>query len=157
MRLFDWLRAIPRRVRASRHGRKNRRDHRRSIAAEFLESRVLPSSVNFTGDLQTPGVLVIEVNESANSSLIVGSQAVNSAGGGSFDVVRVAINGSTASVLQQSTQQALVNLPAALVARVVVVGDDRANSIDLAGVTSRFGLQQASEVGDQRPTPASID
>ncbi|MBC7819265.1 MAG: hypothetical protein IAG10_20455, partial [Planctomycetaceae bacterium] len=157
MRLFDWLRAIPRRIRASRHRRQKPCDWKRSLAAELLESRVLPSAVTFTGDLQTPGVLVIELAESSASTVTIGSQTVSSANGSSIDAVRVTINGSVASVQQESTQQTLVNLPAALVGRVVVVGDERANVLDLTGVTSRFGLQQAAAVGDQLPTPADLD
>ncbi len=156
MRLIDWLRAIPRRVRASRHRRQRPCGWRRSLAAELLESRVLPSSVTFTGDLQTPGVLVIELTESAASSLTIGSQPVSPVGGIAFEAVRVTINGSAVSVQQESTQQTLMNLPAALVARVIVVGDERANVLDLTGVTSRFGLQQAAAVGNQLPTPANL-
>lgn len=157
MRLIDWLRAIPRRVRASRHRRQKPCGWRRSLAAELLESRVLPSAVSFTGDLQTRGVLVIELAETSSSSVTIGSQSVISANGSSFEAVRVTINGSAANVQQGSTSQTLVNLPAALVARVVVVGDEQANSIDLTGVTSRFGLQQAAAIGDQRPVPANLN
>ncbi len=157
MRLIDWLRAIPRRVRASRHRRQKPCGWRRSLAAELLESRVLPSAVSFTGDLQTPGVLVIELAETSASTVTIGRQSVNSANGVSFEAVRVTINGSVASVQQTSTQDTLLNLPAALVGRVVVVGDERANVIDLTGVTSGFGLQQAAVIGDQWPAPANLD
>ena len=157
MRLIDWLRAIPRRVRASRHRRQKPRGWRRSLAAELLESRVLPSAVSFTGDLQTPGVLVIELAETSSSSVTISSQVVSSANGSSFGAVRITINGSVASVQQASTQATLVNLPAALVGRVVVVGDEQANVIDLSGVTSRFGLQQATVSGSQWPAPANLD
>ncbi len=157
MRLFDWLRAIPRRVRANRHRRQKPCGGPRSLAADLLESRVLPSAVSFTGDLQTPGVLVIELAEPSASTLTISRQSVNSSGGISFDAVRVTINGSLASVQQANTQAMLFNLPAALVGRVVVVGDEQANVIDLTGVTSGFGLQQASAVGDQWPAPANLD
>lgn len=154
MRLLDWLREFPRRVRSSRYRRKS---HRRPLLAlESLESRALPSSISFTGDLQTPGVLVIDLSESSASTLTVASQVVSS-GGASFDAVRVAINGSTSIVRQDGSQQILGNLPAALVSRIVVVGDQRANVIDLTGVSSRFGLQQAAAIGDQRLVPATLD
>ena len=157
MRLFDWLRAIPRRVRASRHPRQKPRGGPRSLAAELLESRVLPSSISFTGDLQTPGVLVIELAEPSASTLTIGHRSVNSSSGVSFEAVRVTINGSLVSVQQASTRATLFNLPAALVGRVVVVGDEQANIIDLTGVTSLFGLQQAAAVGDQWPFAANLD
>lgn len=154
MRLLDWLREIPRRIRSRRYRRKS---HRRPLLAlESLESRSLPSAVSFTGDLQTPGVLLIELNGSSASMLAVASQVVNS-GGSSFDALRVTINGSASAVRQDGSQQILTNLPAALVSRIVVVGDQRANVVDLTGVSSRFGLQQAAAVGDQRLVPATLD
>lgn len=154
MRLLDWLREIPRRVRSRRYRRKS---HRRPLSAlELLESRSLPSSISFTGDLQTSGVLLIELSESSASTLTVASQVVSS-GGASFDAVRVTINGSASVVRQDGSQQILANLPAALVSRIVVVGDQRANVVDLTGVSSRFGLQQAVAVGDVRPVPATFD
>lgn len=125
-------------------------------ALELLESRSLPSSISFTGDLQTSGVLLIELSESSASTLTVASQVVSS-GGASFDAVRVTINGSASVVRQDGSQQILANLPAALVSRIVVVGDQRANVVDLTGVSSRFGLQQAVAVGDVRPVPATFD
>ena len=102
MRLIDWLRAIPRRVRASRHCRQKPCGWRRSLAAELLESRVLPSAVSFTGDLETPGVLVIELAETSASSVTISSQVVSSANGSSFDAVRITLNGSVASIQQAS-------------------------------------------------------
>lgn len=157
MRLIDWLRAIPRRIRANRHRRQKSFGWKQSPSAELLESRTLLSSVTFTGTQQSPGVLVIELTENSASTATIGSQTVSSPNGSPFDAVRVTINGSTVSVRQSSSQATLTNLPAELVARIVVIGDDRANSIDLTGVTSRFGLQQAAAVGDQRPTPASLN
>ncbi len=154
MRLLDWLREISQRIRASRYRRKSHR--RPSLALELLESRSLPSAVSFTGDLQTPGVLLIELTESSASTLTVGSQAVSSSGA-SFDVVRVTINGSASVIRQDSSQQILTNLPAALVSRIVVVGDQRANVVDLTGVSSRFGLQQAAASGNDRSVPATLD
>lgn len=154
MRLWDWLREISWRVRSGRHRRKS---HRRPwLALESLESRALPSSVSFTGDLQTPGVLLIELTESSASTLTVSSQVVSS-GGSSFAAVRVTINGSASVVRQDGSQQILANLPAALVSRIVVVGDQRANVVDLSGVSSRFGLQQAATVGEERLVPATLD
>ena len=152
MRLWDWLRGISRRVRSGRCCRKNRTRPRSAPFLELLETRSLPSAVSFTGDLQTPGVLLIELNESAPSTLTVGS-----ADGSPNAVVRVTINGSASSIRQDSSEQILVNLPVALVARIVVIGDQRANVVDLSGVTSRFGLQQDAAVGDQRPVPATLD
>ena len=152
MRLWDWLRGISRRVRSGRCCRKSRTRPRSAPFLELLETRSLPSAVSFTGDLQTPGVLLIELNESATSTLTVGS-----ADGSSSAVVRVTINGSASSIRQDSSEQILVNLPVALVARIVVVGDQRANVVDLSGVTSRFGLQQDAAVGDQHPVPATLD
>lgn len=154
MRLLDWLREIPRRVRSRRYRRKSHR--RPSSVLELLESRSLPSAVSFTGDLQSSGVLLIELSESSASTLAVASQVVSS-GGSSFDAVRVTINGSASIVRQDNSQQILTNLPAALVSRIVVVGDQRANVIDLTGVSSRFGLQQAAAVGDERSVPGTLD
>ncbi|MFM9961766.1 MAG: hypothetical protein ACKV2Q_11130 [Planctomycetaceae bacterium] len=134
MRLFDWLGAIPRRVRASRHRRHKSGGWGQSLVAELLESRVLPSAVTFAGDLQTPGVLFVELAEAAvsgsASTLTINSQVVSSANGSSIEAVRVTINGSAVSIRQESTQQTLVNLSAALVTRVVVVGDENANLIN---------------------------
>jgi Ca2+-binding RTX toxin-like protein len=123
----------------------------------LLEARVLPSAVSFTGDLQTRGVLVVELAETSTSNVTIGRQSVNSGHGTSFDAVRITINGSSVSIQQADTQTALVNLPAAMVARVVVVGDENSNVIDLTGVTSSFGLQQATAIGDQWPVPANLD
>lgn len=157
MRLLNWLREIPRRVRSGRYRRKSRPRLRPILALEILESRALPSAVTFTGDQQTPGVLLIELSESSTSTLTVGSQVLSSASGTDFDALQVAINGSAAIVRQDSSLQVLANLSAAMVARIVVVGDNHANVVDVAGVTSRFGLQQAAAVGDQRPVPATLD
>ena len=157
MRLINWLREIPRRVRSGRYRRKSRTRQRPALSLELLETRALPSTVSFTGDLQTPGVLLIELSEFSASTLTVASQVESSASGTSFDALRVTINGSAAIVWQDSSQQVLVNLRAALIARIVVVGDDRANVVDLAGVTNRFGLQQSASVGDQRAVPATLD
>lgn len=157
MRLWSWLHEIPRRVRSGRYGRKSRARHRPTLAMELLESRSLPSAVSFTGDLQTPGVLLIEVSESSASTLTVSSQVVRSAGRSSIDALRVAVNGSSVIVRQADSQQILTNLPTALVSRIVVLGDSQANVIDLSGVTNRFGLRQDAAVGDQRPVPMTLE
>ena len=157
MRLLNWLREIPRRVRSGRYRRKSRPRLRPILALELLESRALPSTVSFTGDQQTPGVLLIEFSESSDSTLTVASHVVSPAGGIAFDALQVTINGSAVAVRQDNSQQVLANLSAAMVARIVIVGDDRANVVDVTGVTSRFGLQQAAAVGDQRPVPATLD
>ncbi len=157
MRLFDWLREIPRRVRSGRYRRKSRTRQRPALALELLETRALPSTVSFTGDLQTPGVLLIELSESSDSTLTVASQVVTPDGGIVFDALQVTINGSAVSVRQDSSQQVIANLSAAMVARIVVVGDDLANVVDVTGVTSLFGLQQAAAVGDQRSVPATFN
>lgn len=157
MRLVDWLREIARRVRAGRYRRKSPARSGPSSALELLESRALPSSVSFTGDLQTPGVLLVELSESSASTLSVGRQMVSAFDGVPFEALRVTINGSAAIVWQEGTQQGLSNLPTALVSRIVVVGDPRANVIDLSGVTSVFGLQQDAAVNDQRPVPTTLD
>lgn len=154
MRLLDWLREIPRRARSHRSRRKSPR--RPLQALELLESRSLPSAVSFTGDLQTPGVLLIELSEPSASTLTVASQVVSS-GGSSFDAVRVTIDGKSWVARQDSSQQLFTNLPVALVSRIVVVGDHRANVVDLSGVTSRFGLQQSPSVDGQRAVPATLD
>ncbi len=157
MRLFDWLREIPWRFRSGRYHRKNRTRHCPARALELLETRALPSTVSFTGDLQSPGVLLIELSESSDSTLTVASQVVSSSDETSFDALRVTIDGSTAIVRQDSSQQILANLPANLIARIVVVGDNFANLVDLTGVTSGFGLQRAITAGDQRPVPTTLD
>ena len=157
MRLLDWLREITRRVRAGRYRRKRPARSGPSLALELLESRALPSSVSFTGDLQTPGVLLVELSESSASTLTVGRQMVSAFDGTPFDALRVTINGSAAIVWQEGTQQGLSNLPTALVSRVVVVGDPHANVIDLSGVTNGFGLQQDTAVNDQRPVPTTLE
>lgn len=127
------------------------------MTLERLEARALPSTVLFTGDLQTPGALLIELNESLDSTLTVASQIEGSDQTNSFEALRVTINGSLAIVRQDGSQRLLENLPVDLIARVVVVGDSFANFVDLTGITSGFGLQQAVTTGGLRTVPATID
>ena len=157
MRLLDWLREISRRVHGSRYRRKSPARSGPSLVLELLELRALPSSVSFTGDLQTPGVLLVELSESSASTLTVGRQMVSAADGVPFDALRVTINGSAAIVWQEGTQLGLSNLPTALVSRIVVVGDQRANVIDLSGVTTGFGLHQDIALNDQRSAPTTFN
>lgn len=157
MRLLDWLHRVSQRVRAGRFAQKKRRDRPRTSAAERLEFRSLPSAVTFTGNLQTPGVLIVELDEASPSTLTIGHQVTTAANGSPVDVVQVTINGSVASIRQASTQQSIAKLPTNLVGRIVITGDDRANIIDLTDVTSHFGLVQAAASGNQRPTPDNIE
>lgn len=101
-------------------------------------------------------MLLVEISESSASTLAISSQAVNPADGMSFDAVRVTINGSSVVVRQATSQQPLTNLPTALVSRIVVVGDSRANVIDLSGVTNGFRLREDEAIGDLRPVPATV-
>src|SRR5712691_5209963 len=150
MRLLDWLCTIHRRIRTKRCRRL--RPNRR--VAECLESRALPSAVTFTGNNSAAGVLCIELSEATGSSVAVASTVVASASG-SVEVLRVSINGSQVSIRQSDSLAVLSNVPVALVGRIVVSGDNNANTIDLVGLTSGFGIQQAAAVGTTRPMPTT--
>jgi Ca2+-binding RTX toxin-like protein len=102
-------------------------------------------------------VLLIELAESSASTLAVGSQQKSSAAGAAYEALRITINGSASGVRQASSQLVLADLPVELVARIVIVGDDRDNAIDLTGVTSGFGLQQAAALGEPHPVPTTLN
>ncbi len=152
MRLFDWLSAIARRVRPVRFRRRNRRFRPGQLLAEMLETRQLPSAVTFTGTPAVPGVLQIDLSESSVSTVSVSSTFLSTVNG-PVEVARVAINGSLVSIRQVASQSALNQLPISMVSRIVIQCDSDSNTIDLSGVNSRFGLQQADEVNGQRPLP----
>lgn len=101
---------------------------------ELLERRSLPSAVSFTGDQNSAGVLLVELDESSASTLLVSQQS---------GLLRVTINGTAEAVRQHASQGVLMNLPVALIARIVIVGDQQDNVVDLTGVTSRFGLLES--------------
>ncbi len=154
MRLYDWLNSFRRRVRWHRHRQRNRFAWTHLLATELLEAKTLPSSVTFTGDASSPGVLLIDLSDSnTTSSVAVGSRVVTLASGTSVEVVHVSINGSTTKIRQEETQSVLANLPTELIGRIFVRGDGNTNVIDLTGVTSGFGLPQAVADGGLLPAP----
>ncbi len=154
MRLNDWLNSFRRRIRWHRHRQRNRFARTHLLAAELLEARTLPSSVTFTGDASSPGVLLIDLSDSSTTSAVaVGSRVATLASGTSIEVVHVWINGSNTNIHQEVTQSILENLPTQRIGRILVRGDGNANVIDLTGVTSGFGLQQAVAASGQLPMP----
>lgn len=143
MQLVDWLCWLPRRIRSRRFRRCNQSADAAQRIAERLESRQLPSAVSFTGTANQSGVLTIDLAEANVTSLSVGSTVVTTASG-PVEMLRVVGNNSTLTVRHSQTQTALPNVPVEQVGRIVILGTDSADTINLSGLTSQFGLQEIS-------------